>query len=77
MLDIPEKDYDKIYKYIWSSVCSCKDYVISQTEELSKDEDKAKEQQDQIYVLGEYYFEYFEGEYLNELRELFADYIVK
>ena len=52
MLDIPELDYEKIYKYIWSSVCSCKDYIISQTEELREDEVETKEQEIQMYALG-------------------------
>ncbi len=77
MLDIPEGFYKKVYDYLWVELNDFIELIAdSQIEQTAKEETDTDF--DDYYDWADNFLErYFDTGYEKELRELFADYIVK
>ena len=73
MLDVPEEFYDRINVYIWDDLADYIDLIKPATEEELQDE----ENRDYYDFSRDVIERIVRGGYQKDLRELFADYIVK
>ena len=73
MLDIPEEFYNKLREYVMGELCSYIEYIIDPSFNVKPgDEPNAAD----IHYYDEL-DDYLDTGYIDDLRKLFADYIVK
>lgn len=79
MLDLPEKHYKRFRDYMYVDMVDYIDIVAYIGEDVEEEIDEEMAAEIEFYLEGkdERLANYFRYEYLEELRDLFADYIVK
>ncbi len=73
MLDIPENLYNQVEQYVMTDIATVIECAIA----LIKDEDDSEDEFKANVLWAIDYFKEFRMRYMNDLRRIFADYIVK